>query len=283
MAIQLTREMLARRLHRSKRSVNHAIVGGAKRMPATGRRCLRMARHPVDQARRKPRGFALSASEPAATADWRRSGAAGTDHRPRPAENARRGDRRKSARGSRTGVRIAPPSANPKQTPKCDTEASTAVPRPRVPVAFAGGSTYATGLAFRAEQGPWSRRRDARTTTKAGLRRAVASRPERGSSTPGAAVLVSTPSRSLWCLLLPDVSASAPSFGRPYPCAMRRVRPCGEQGVSRPAASSGLRSSHLGGADSRAIGEIHTRGRASVGGCGSSFDAPAPAEGGPGA
>ena len=37
-AIQLTREMLARCLHLSKRRIEHAIVVGAERKPATGRR-----------------------------------------------------------------------------------------------------------------------------------------------------------------------------------------------------------------------------------------------------
>jgi hypothetical protein len=111
---------------------------------------------------------------------------------------------------------------------------------------------------------------------------AVASPPQRGSSMPGAAVLVSSPSRPLWCLLLPDVSAAPRASDSPIHLRSAACAHVASSGL-RPATSSGLRSSHLGGADSRAIGGTHARGRAAVGGCGSPFDPPAPPGGAPGA
>jgi hypothetical protein len=88
----LTREMLARCLHRSKRSVEHAIVVGAAGEPATGRPCLQMAK--ASGRRRAPRATRFRAVGLRARCHcWLAPfGAARTDHRPRPAENAGAGE-----------------------------------------------------------------------------------------------------------------------------------------------------------------------------------------------
>jgi hypothetical protein len=165
-AIQLTREMIARCLHRSKRSGEHAIVVGRRAgaghwpgSPSNGKA------HPVHEARRDPRGFALSASEPAVIADWRRSGlrTPTTDRDPPRMRAPGRSPRR-----WRTGVRIAPPSANLQRTRLM----RIGPPRPRWAwsgsgrrsVAFGGGSRV------RLRWPPSSRSRDRRHCGVAGRR-----------------------------------------------------------------------------------------------------------------